>query len=102
VLKRDLHGGANKNVHAENIKDQILCLPPFEEQTYIADYLDRKTVEIDDLVAQKRRLIALLNEEKAATINRAMTKGLNPNAPKSSDEKRWVDGVLPRKKGLGF
>jgi len=22
--------------------------------------------------------------------------------PKSSDEKRWVDGVLARKKGLGF
>ena len=28
--------------------------------------------------------------------------GLSALYPKSSDEKRWVDGVLARKKGLGF
>ena len=28
--------------------------------------------------------------------------GNDPNCPASTDEKRWVDGVLARKKGLGF
>jgi hypothetical protein len=31
-----------------------------------------------------------------------LTKNLSALYPSSTDEKRWVDGVLARKKGLGF
>ncbi|NUQ44346.1 MAG: restriction endonuclease subunit S [Calditrichaceae bacterium] len=93
-LISDLHGGANKNIHAENIKNQIICLPSYAEQTAIANYLDRKTAQIDDLIAKKQRLIELLNEEKTALINRAVTKGLNPDAPLKDSDIPWL-GEIP-------
>lgn len=50
--------------------------PPIDEQTAIADFLDRETGRIDMLVAKKRRLIALLKEKRAALISRTVTRGL--------------------------
>ena len=55
--------------------------PPIEEQNRIVDFLDRITSDIDQAIAKKQRLIELLNEQKAILINRAVTKGLNPNVP---------------------
>jgi len=50
-----------------------LLLPPLPEQEKIANYLDRKTAQIDELIAKKERLIELLEEEKTAVINEAVT-----------------------------
>lgn len=42
----------------------LFCgLPPLEEQTAIAAFLDRETAKIDGLVAEQRRLMELLNEQ---------------------------------------
>jgi type I restriction enzyme S subunit len=54
--------------------------PPIEEQDRIVAFLDRKTAEIDKLIAKKQRQIELLDEQKAILIHRAVTRGLNPNA----------------------
>jgi hypothetical protein len=45
-----------------------------------------------------------LVEEGAGNDQRfwRLAQALSALYPKSSDEKRWVDGVLARKKGLGF
>jgi len=59
----------------------LLFIPPLEEQTRIAASLDRKTAQIDKAIAQKERLIALLNERRQILIHHAVTRGLNPNAP---------------------
>jgi len=48
-------------------------LPPKTEQTAIAAYLDRKTAEIDELIADKKRLLELYEEEKTAIINELVT-----------------------------
>ncbi len=56
-------------------------LPTIEEQITIANYLDQKTSQIDDLIAKKERLIQLLEEERTAIINQAVTKGLDPTVP---------------------
>jgi type I restriction enzyme S subunit len=59
-----------------------VCFPPNrDEQQVISDYLDRKTAAIDTLIAKKEQQIALLQEQRTAVINQAVTKGLNPNAP---------------------
>jgi type I restriction enzyme, S subunit len=47
--------------------------PPLKEQTAIANYLDRKTAEIDELIADKKRLLELYEEEKTAIINELVT-----------------------------
>ncbi|MEA4986243.1 hypothetical protein SDC9_34869 [bioreactor metagenome] len=65
-----------------------------EEQTAIAAYLDRKTAEIDELIADKKRLLELYEEEKTAIINQAVTKGINPDAPMKDSGIEWL-GEIP-------
>ena len=67
--------------------------PPIEDQDRIVEFLDRKTAEIDLAIAQKQRLIELLKEQKAILIDRAVTKGLNPNAPMRDSGIEWVDEI---------
>lgn len=70
-----------------------LALPPLPEQTAIADFLDRETAKIDTLMAEQRRLIDLLREKRQAVISRAVTKGLNPNAPLKPSGIDWLGDV---------
>lgn len=60
-----------------------LPVPPLDEQQTIARFLDLKTVQIDTLVVQKRRLIANLKEKRSALIACAVTRGLPPEAAKA-------------------
>lgn len=75
-----------------NIK--IVVPDNIEEQTAIAHYLDRKTAEIDELVADKKRLLELYEEEKTAIINQAVTKGINPDVPMKDSGIEWL-GEIP-------
>lgn len=59
----------------------LSILPPKEEQTAIAQFLDRKTAQIDKAIAQKERLIELLKERRQILIHKAVTKGLNWDLP---------------------
>ena len=68
-------------------------LPPSEEQTAIANYLDRKTAEIDALIAEKQRLIELYQEEKTAIINQAVTQGIDPNAKLKDSGIDWLGDI---------
>ncbi|UKT65822.1 restriction endonuclease subunit S [Pedobacter mucosus] len=72
---------------------RFIC-PTLVEQTQIAKYLDQKTTKIDKLIADKQNLIALLNEERTAMINQAVTKGLNPNVPMKDSGVEWL-GEIP-------
>ena len=56
-----------------------LVFPPVHEQDQIANFLDRKTQQIDELIRVKERKIELLHEYRASLINQAVTKGLDPN-----------------------
>ena len=71
-----------------------IVVPPPEEQTAIATFLDRETAKIDGLVAEQERLIALLKEKRQAVISHAVTKGLNPDAPLKDSGIEWL-GQIP-------
>lgn len=81
-------------INALNILDFLIQIPTPEEQSAIASYLDRKTAEIDELIADKKRLLELYEEEKNAIINQAVTKGINPNAPMKDSGIEWL-GEIP-------
>tara|TARA_R110001583_G_scaffold195464_2_gene373958 strand:- start:6390 stop:7727 length:1338 start_codon:yes stop_codon:yes gene_type:complete len=70
-----------------------VLIPPIDEQTGIAKFLDRETAKIDDLVAEQERLIALLKEKRQAVISHAVTKGLKPDVPKKSSGFEWLGDV---------
>lgn len=53
--------------------------PSIEEQRKIGKYLDKKTLQIDALIANQEKQIAKLKDYKQSLITKVMTKGLNPN-----------------------
>lgn len=65
----------------DEFKQMPSAFPPTEEQTRIAGFLDAHGRLTARLIRNKRRLIVLLNEQKQTIIDRAVTRGLNPNAP---------------------
>ena len=69
-------------------------LPPLETQSIIANYLDRETARIDRLIAAKERMLALLEEKRAALISRVVTRGLVPNVPLKPSGQEWL-GEIP-------
>lgn len=68
-------------------------LPPEEEQSSIANFLERETAKIDALIAEQQGLIELLLEKRQAVISHAVTKGLNPNAPMKDSGLEWLGEV---------
>ena len=81
-------------------------LPPLPEQRAIVRYLDHVDRRIRRYVSAKRKLIALLEEEKQAVINRAVTRGLDPNVRLKPSGVEWLGDVpahweVPRLRNLG-
>ena len=84
---------AQPGLSVEMIKNLKIPFPPLPEQTAIARYLDQKTGEIDQLIAQKERLLALWEEEKTALINQAVTRGLDAGAKMKDSGVAWLGEV---------
>ena len=68
-----------------------LPLPP--EQAAIVRYLDHVDRRIRRYVSAKRKLIALLEEEKQAVVNRAVTRGLDPDVRLKPSGVEWLGDV---------
>lgn len=68
--------------------------PDLGIQVSIANYLDRETARIDGLIAEKERMLALLEEKRAALISRVVTRGLDPDAPLKPSGQEWL-GEIP-------
>lgn len=88
-------GSAQPKLTQEALGIQITLEPPPSEQKTIATYLDRKTSVIDSLIEKKKRMIELLKEERAAIINCAVTKGINPDAEMIDSGIEWL-GEVPK------
>ena len=82
-----------QNLDASQYFDERAGFPPLREQTQIAAFLDRETTKIDGLVAEQRRLMALLKEKRQAVISHAVTRGLNPDAPMKPSGMEWLGDV---------
>ena len=54
----------------------LLSVPPIEEQTAIANFLDRQTAQIDNAITIKQKQIELLKERRQILIHRAVTRGI--------------------------
>jgi len=72
-LFSSLHGGANQNIHAENIKEPFLMVPSDFEQSFIASFLDEKTAEIDSVITKIREQIEKIKKAKQSLISEAVT-----------------------------
>jgi len=78
----------------EKFRELRIHLPSGEHQSLIANQLDRETARIDGLIAEKERMLALLEEKRVALISRVVTRGLDPNAPLKPSGQEWL-GEIP-------
>ncbi len=80
-------------INNESLKNFECLLMPLSEQREIINFLDQKTAEIDDLIADKEKLIELLQEKRQAVITEAVTKGLNPNVKMKDSGIEWIGDI---------
>lgn len=74
--------GGLKRVSPDVLRQHHLPFPSKDVQRLVATSLDRETARIDGLIAEKGRMLALLEEKRAALISRVVTRGLDPtNSP---------------------
>lgn len=85
---------AQPKLNKENIRQTPIVIPPIIEQEQIAKYLDWKCGEVDRIVEVRERQIKLLAELLTSIISRAVTRGLNPNAPLKDSGIDWI-GQIP-------
>ena len=72
---------------------RLAFIPPLAEQAAIVRYLDDVDDRIQRYIASKERLIELLAERKQAVVNRAVTRGLDPNVPLKPSGVDWLGDV---------
>ena len=69
-------------------------LPSLPVQRRIVSYLDSKTSEIDQAISLLERKREAYTRLKASVINRAVTRGLNPNVKIKDSGVEWI-GKIP-------
>lgn len=80
-------------VSREDLRSMRLPFPKLIEQTAIVNFLDYKLEKIDRFIAKKKQLIDLLTEQKAATTNQAITKGIIPKVKLKYTGIEWLGNV---------
>lgn len=87
-------GGGQPNLSLDDLKQLRIPIPQLEEQRAIASFLDRKTAQIDELIAKKEALLKKLDEKRTTIITQAITKGLDPSVPMKDSGVEWI-GEIP-------
>ncbi len=82
-----------QDLNMSNFSLVDLPLPPLDEQRLIARFLNWHGAQTAKLIRTKKKLIALLNEQKQAIIHRAVTRGLDPNVRLKPSGISWIGDV---------
>ena len=89
-----LSGTAQPLITSSKLKNQITPFPTLSTQQHIANFLDSKCAEIDELIALQETMIEELKAYKQSVITEAVTKGLNPDALMRNSGIDWI-GEIP-------
>jgi type I restriction enzyme S subunit len=76
-----------------------VAVPPPEEQEAMVRFLDHANGRLERAIRAKRKVIALLHEQKQAIIHRAVTRGLDPTVPLKPSGIHWL-GDIPKHWGI--
>ena len=93
-LQTEKIGSTIYTISENKILNFRAIIPPLQEQTKIAEFLNDKTTKIDDAIAIKEQQIQLLKERKQILIHKAVTQGLNPNVTLKDSGVEWI-GEIP-------
>lgn len=94
-LLSPLYSGLRNTIPPDRFLGTKTPQPPPEEQAAIVRFLDWANGRLDRAIRAKRKVIALLNEQKQAIIHRAVTRGLDPDVPVKPSGIPWL-GDIPQ------
>jgi type I restriction enzyme S subunit len=83
------------SLRPEHFKMIYTPQPPPEEQAVMVRFLDYANVRLERAIRAKRKVIALLHEQKQAITHRAVTRGLDPTVPLKPSGIPWL-GDTPK------
>lgn len=87
-------GGGQPNISQDIIRQIWLPVPPIVEQQRIADFLDQKCAQIDEILQKTRDTIAEYKKLKQSIITQAVTKGVRGKRPMKDSGIEWI-GEIP-------
>ena len=90
---KPLYTGLRKVIPEDRFLGAKSPQPPRDEQVLIASYLNRFMRRTTRFIRNRRRLIGLLNEQKQAIIQNAVTRGLDPNVRLKPSGIEWLGDV---------
>ena len=94
----------SKNIRYSLTYDEFASLqvvaPSLSEQQRIAEFLDRKCGEVDEMIALQEQIIEELKAYKQSVITEAVTKGLKPDVPMKDSGIEWI-GEIPEHWRIG-
>lgn len=93
-------GSTIPTITQESIKKMIFPKMSFEEQQKIADFLDKKTAQLDKAKALLEEQIQKLKDYRASLIYETVTKGLDKTVPMKDSGIDWI-GQVPQGWGSG-
>ena len=85
--------GLRQTLSYGELRKYYVVLPLKEEQQRIAEFLDRKCVEIDEAIALQEEFVEELKAYKQSLISETISRGLNPNVPLKSSGIKWIEKI---------
>ena len=82
-----------QNLDTSAYLNERVCIPPLAEQRTIARYLDHVDRRIRRYIKAKEKLITLLQEARQSIIQRAVTRGLDPDVLRKPSGVDWLGDV---------
>lgn len=91
-LSKGIGSGFNR-LYTDDFGSIAVAVPNVLEQDAIVRYLEYVDLRVRRYVRAKERLIELLEEERQAIVNRAVTRGLDPSVRLKSSGVEWLGDV---------
>lgn len=92
-LLSPLYSGLRNTIQKERFLGTKTPQPPPDEQAAIVKFLDWANARLERTICAKRRVIALLTEQKQAIIHRAVTRGLDPTVRLKPSGIAWLGDI---------
>lgn len=91
--------GLRKVLNYNEFKICLILVPNIFEQQRIADFLDQKCAQIDEILQKTRDTIAEYKKLKQSIITQAVTKGVRGERPMKDSGIEWI-GEIPEEWGM--
>lgn len=86
--------GVRSSLNTKDLLEIQMVFPSESEQKAIADYLDSKCAELDNIISDIQSQIETLEQYKRSFITEAVTKGLDPDVEMRDSGVQWI-GMMP-------